>query len=317
MSSHVKKKVNDQFEAWLNKKYGAFGKVKTTRGKIHDYLAMKFDFTEKGKVKLDMTKCVASMIDDSSIDLKKTDVEVTPAAEDLFAESKGDELPRSQAEEFHTIVAKGLFVCKRARPDIHPTIAVLCTRVKEPKESDWDKLVRLLKCLNGTRSDILTLSADNLHVLKWWVDASFAVHPDFRSHAGGAMTLGRGAIQSISRKQKLNTRSSTEAELVGADDASVQILWTKLFVEAQGHNVEKNILHQDNKSTMLLELNGKRSSSQRTRALNIRYFFLTDQVNKGNLMIEHCPTGQMIGDFVTKPLQGAKFMEFKRLVMGY
>ena len=66
------------------------------------------------------------------------------------------------------------------------------------------------------------------------------------------MTFGRGAIQSLSRKQKLNTKSSTEAELVGADDASTMILWTRLFLEQQGYPIDQNILYQDNKSTILL-----------------------------------------------------------------
>jgi hypothetical protein len=74
-------------------------------------------------------------------------------------------------------VAKGLFACKRGRPDIHPTIAVLCTRVKQPNEDDWRKLNRLMKYLNGTREDKLILSADDLHVIKWYVDCAFAVHP--------------------------------------------------------------------------------------------------------------------------------------------
>jgi hypothetical protein len=226
-------------------------------------------------------------------------------------------LSKEQAEDFHTCVAKGLFLCKRARPDIHPTIAVLCTRVKQPNESDWLKLIRLMKYLNGTRDDKLILSADKLNVVKWYVDTSFAVHPDFKSHTGGVLTLGRGALTSLSKKQKLNTQSSTEAELVGADDASTLILWTKLFMEAQGYGINSNVLYQDNKSTILLEKNGKKSSGPRTRALNIRYFFLTDQVEKGNVMIDFCPTDDMIADYMTKPLQGAKFLKFKKLIMGH
>jgi hypothetical protein len=160
------------------------------------------------------------------------------------------------------------------------------------------------------------LAADDLRVVKWHVDASFAVHPDFKSHTGGVMTFGEGAIQSISRKQKLNTRSSTEAELVGADDVSTMILWTKLFLEDQGYQVEKNILFQDNKSAILLETNGKKSSSKRTRALNIRYFFIADQVEKGNMVVEYCPTGEMVADFMSKPLQGKLFVKFRDLIMG-
>jgi hypothetical protein len=81
-------------------------------------------------------------------------------------------------------------------------------------------------------------------------------------------------------------------------------------MEAQGYEIIKNILFQDNKSAILLEINGKKSSGKRTRALNIRYFFVTDQVEKKNLQIKYCPTDDMIGDFHTKPLQGEKFRQF-------
>jgi hypothetical protein len=182
----------------------------------------------------------------------------------------------------------------------------------------WNKLVRLMKYLNGTRDLRLTLSADKLNCIKWYVDTRFAVHPDFKSHTGITMKFGdgEGAPQSSSRKQKLNTKSSTESELVGADDVSVMILWTKLFLEEQGCEIEKNILYQDNKSAILLEINGKKSSGKRTRALDIRYFFLTDQVEKGNLSIEHFPTDDMVGDFHTKPLQGEKFRKSRNEILG-
>jgi hypothetical protein len=189
--------------------------------------------------------------------------------------------------------------------------------VRHSNEDDWRKLRRLIQFINGTRDDVLTLSADNLNVIKWYVDASFAVHPDFKSHTGAIMTYGQGAVQSISRKQKLNTRSSTESELVGVDDASTPILWTKLFMEAQGYPIEQNIVMQDNKSSILLETNGKRSSSKRTRALNIRYFFIADQVEKGNVEIQYCPTDKMTADYMTKPLQGKKFTKFRNEIMGF
>ena len=61
--------------------------------------------------------------------------------------------------------------------------------------------------------------------------------------------------------------------------------------------MERNILYQDNKATILLETNGKQSSTKRTKALNIRYFFIVDQVEKGRLAVEYCPTGSMVADF--------------------
>ena len=318
MSSHMDKKVNDQFLKWLNDKYGKHGEVKATRGPIHEYLGMRFDFSEKGKVKVDLIDYINSMLDEFSVKFGPNDTAPTPAAENLFAAGDEDKpLDKERADEFHRFVAKGLFACKRTRPDILTAIATLCTRVKKPNEDDWKKLIRLLKYLNGTRNDKLILSADDLHVIKHWADAAFAVHPDFRSHTGGATSYGTGIPISQSRKQKLNTRSSTEAELVGADDMMSMVLWTKLFMEAQGYEITKNILYQDNKSTILLENNGKRSSSKRTRAINIRYFFVTDQIEKGNVQVEYCPTGDMIGDFFSKPLQGNLFLKMKRQIMGH
>ena len=194
-------------------------------------------------------------------------------------------------------------------------IALLCTRTKELNVSDWNKLIRMMKYLNGTQDMKLTLSSDNLQSIKWYVDASFTVHPDFRSQTRGTMTFRKGAVQSLSKKQKLNTRSSTEAE-VGADDVATQILWPKHFMEAQGYMIEDNILHQDNKSTILLQENGRKSAGKQSRALNVRYFFLTDQVEKGNLRITYCPTDNMTADYMMKPLHGEKFRKFQVEIMG-
>lgn len=72
------------------------------------------------------------------------------------------------------------------------------------------------------------LEADNLEVMDWHVDASFAVHPDMKGHTGGTMTLGKGSIIAICRKQQFNTRSSTEAKIVGVDKCIGKMEWTKI-----------------------------------------------------------------------------------------
>jgi hypothetical protein len=188
--------------------------------------------------------------------------------------------------------------------------------VKEPDVDDYKKLRRMIQYLRATRQLFLTLEADNLQVVKWWVDASFAVHPDMKSHTGGAMSLGKGAVYGASIRQKLNTRSSTEAELVGVNDLMPQVLWTKYFLEAQGYPVSDNVVYQDNQSTMLLAKNGRGSSGKRTRHIAIRYFFVADRIQSGELRMEYCPTGDMVADFFTKPLQGALFRRLRDLVMN-
>ena len=84
------------------------------------------------------------------------------------------------------------------------------------------------------------------------------------------------------------------------------MIWTQLFLEAQGYPVKENILYQDNKSVMLLETNGCKSTGKCSCHLNIQYFYITDQKAKGHIDIEYCQTDEMIGDYMTKPLYGAK-----------
>ena len=182
--------------------------------------------------------------------------------------------------------AKSLFVSKRARPDVQPAVAFLCTHVQKQTEQDWKKLHRLMKFFKATEDDVLTLSADRPGVLNWYWDASFSVHQDYKSHTGGTLTMGSGSIYFASKKQKLNARSLTDTELVAVNDGIGSMLWTKPFLETQRHQVDANILHQDNQSAILLEKNGKASSSKHTRHLNIRCFSVANQVSKGNLKIK-------------------------------
>jgi hypothetical protein len=87
-------------------------------------------------------------------------------------------------------------------------------------------------------------------------------------------------------------------------------------MKAQGYGVKDNVLYQDNTSSILLEKNGKASSSKRTKHINISYFFITDRVTKNEVSVVWCPTGDMIGDYATKPLQGALFRKFRDQIMG-
>jgi hypothetical protein len=112
---------------------------------------------------------------------------------------------------------------------------------------------------SGTRTLLLVLCAEGCGLLKWWVDASFAVHPNMRGYSGGELSLGKGFPIVSSIKHKLNTRSSTETELVGVDDFMPAICWTRYFLEAQGYGVIK--------SAILLEQNGKASSSNERNIL--------------------------------------------------
>ena len=127
----------------------------------------------------------------------------------------------------------------------------------------------------------------------------YATHPDMKGHTGATFTMGRGSVYCNSLKQKLVARSSTEAELVGVHDILPQILWTRNFLMSQGYPVQKNVVYQDN-----------------IKHIELRYFFIHDQVQQNKVSIKHCPTITMRADFFTKPLQGMLFYRLCDLIMN-
>ena len=127
--------------------------------------------------------------------------------------------------------------------------------------------------------------------------------------------MGGGAAYAKSSKQKLVTKSSTEAELVGASDVLTQVLWTRNFMESQGYKQGATTVYQDNMSTIFLEEKGK-SKSQRTRHVSIRYFFIKDRVDLGEIKIRYLPTEDMVADYFTKPWQGELFVKFRTAIMN-
>jgi hypothetical protein len=239
------------------------------------------------------------------------------ALESLFkVDESCEKLDQDKDVEFHNLVEKTVYATKRARPDTCTEIACLTTRVRAPDKDDWTKLVHLIRYIRGTHIMPLILSANGSGIMKWWLDASFAAHPNMCGHSVGGLSLGRGFPVVSSTKQKLNTRSSTETDIVGAEDFMPEICWTRYFMKAQGYGVKDNVLFQDNKSSILLEKNGKALSSKSTKHINIRYFFITNRVNKEEVLVVWCPTGDMIGGYATKPLQEALFRKFRDQIMG-
>ena len=207
------------------------------------------------------------------IDLMKeygeTKLSTTRADENLF-NVRESPLSIFDAKRFHSFVAKLLYLNKRTRPDILTLVAFLTARVHSPTEDDRSKLYKGMRYLAGTIDLSLKLEVKGPIKVTTYVDASLATHnSEMRSHTGLYITLGKGAMCCRSSKQKLVTKSSTEAELVEISDALVQIIWFKHFLEAQGHpDTSRAHIWEDNQSTICLAKTG-RSCSERSRHIEI------------------------------------------------
>jgi hypothetical protein len=222
-------------------------------------------------------------------------------------------LERSKGEISHSIVAKLLYVSHRGRLDIQLPVAFLCTRVSCSTEQDWTKLKRVLEYLNGTLEDVRIIGADDLSKMKTWVDTSYVVHMDMKSHTGGVVSFG---VMGKSSTQKLNTKSSTEAELVGASDYLPHAIWARKFLQKQGYTIKQNTFYQDNQSAIRFEKNGRKSCGPNSRHIDMQYFFIKDRLEIEGFNVEYCPTEQMLADFFTKPLQGNLFRRLREVIMG-
>jgi hypothetical protein len=325
--SHVNQSVIDGVLIDLNSTFGTAKKpLAATTGDVHDYLGITIDYSQKSKVLFTMYDYLEDILEDMPDDMNGTSP--TPASDNLFeVDEDSPPLNEKESDFFHRTTARLLFAAKRARPDLQVAIAYLCTRVKSPNRSDYRKLTRVIKYLRLTISIPLILGWDGTGQFTWSVDASFAVHKDMRSHTGAVLTLGQGALMSMSLKQKINTKSSTEAELVGVDDAMNFVEWIQLFVEEQIKSINENsilnklgcdtVIQQDNTSTIQLENNGKQSSTKRTRHINIRYFYVTSKIKSGSMRVIYHPTKQMVSDYLTKPLQGSLFRTHRNSIMGH
>lgn len=168
-------------------------------------------------------------------------------------------------------------------------------------------LKRVLQYLRGTINLTLTLGADDICKMKAWVDVLYGIQDDCKSHTGGCVSFGQGVLSTMCRKQKLNAKSSTEAEVIGMSNFISNMIWTRIFLEAQGFELEENTLFQDNQSAMKMLKNGKQSSEKDTKHMDNRYFFIKDRLESEGIEVVYCPTGKNIVDFFTKPLQGSLF----------
>jgi hypothetical protein len=299
-------KAVDDFVRFIQHK---FKTITVHDGPILSYLGMRMNFEVPGKVSVTMPGYVNDLLDNLGVQGSVT----TPATAQLLDINQDEKaapvLSVKDAKIFHTIVAKLLYLAKRSRPDILVAVTFLTSRVQRPTSEDQAKLDRILKYLNGTRQLGITLEQHHNFPVAY-CDASYGVHHDSKSHTGLFITLGAGPIFVGSTKQKIVVKSSTEAELVALSDSASQIIWTREFMCAQlGENpasFPSAIVMEDNKSTIAL-LKVDHVQSQRTKHINIRYFFLKDRMAKGEVFIRYMDTENMIADILTKPLQGTLF----------
>ena len=290
-----------------------FTDVTFVRGPKHSYLSMNLQKTDDGSWTVDMHGFIDKCLDGKVIKVGAT----SPATEDLFiTDESAILLEDKQKAQFHTDVARLLYLAKRGRMDILTAISHLCSRVKAPNVDDLRKLTRVHAYLMKTRELVLRYKSRCVVDVTAYIDASFGVHDDFSSRSGLVTVVAGAAVAACSAKQKLVTKDSTESELVSLTDGSTLVLWSREWVLSQGHKLGPTIIYQDNKSVLSLMDTG-RTTKQRTKHLNVRYFYIRDRIQKNELRLDYLPTGSMIADLMTKPLLGKLLISLRTAMLGF
>ena len=241
------------------------------------------------------------------------DISPTPSNEKLFFQPQID--PLVDAHSFRSKLMKLMFLTK-TRPDIKLPVIFLTTRMQSPTKSDEEKLKRIAQYLNGTKELGITIKPNSLFLF-CSADASYASHSDLKGHTGVTIGLGEpnAPIFTASKKQKLITRSSTEAEILALESATSELIWTKNLLEELGHKQESIPIEQDNKSAMLILQRGP-GKMGKSKSFQVKYYWITEKVQDKTIQLKYVPSKVILADGLTKPLIGSNFYEWRRCILN-
>lgn len=292
-----------------------YWEITLAHGPLINYLGMAFDFSRVGEARVSMTGYVDEMLESSGVH----GIAKILATDGLF-DNRPDAVMVSEEVRvwFHHVTAQLVYLAKRVKPECLVAVAYLATRVTRCTEDGVDKLHRLVRYICWSRDTGLVFNPGAIGItVRLFVDASYGVHGDGKSHTGSCVVIGdMGAVHCRSAKQGIVSKSSTEAELIALSDSANQGLHTRMFLVNQGYAMGPVTVYQDNMSCMALIDRG-RSGAEKTRHISIRYFWVKERVTTGEMELEHKGTKEMYANLLTKPLQGSQIVYERECLTGW
>jgi hypothetical protein len=212
------------------------------------------------------------------------------------------------------MVGRLMFLAKRARPDVLTAVQHLCTRVNKPTRRDDKKLERVLGYLHNTICRKKIIDGRGFTKVDGYIDAAFGCHINGKSQSGCTIHIGGTSVMDISRKQKIVSKDSTEAELVALSDMVLEVLDVQQFLKGQGYKLQPPKLHQDN--TAAISLVTKGGGRSRTKHMKVRQHMVKEMFDNEEVNIACLKTNDMIADILTKPLSGPQHHKLTDLLIG-
>jgi hypothetical protein len=290
-----------------------FGELKWEHGTL-DYLSVHFVQQEDYTVHADMTAMIQRIIQKAGVSQPAR----TPSQQNLFDIMDDESVDYSaDSTKFRSSVAELIYLTK-LRVDIIMEVTHLATLVMNPGPIAFKKLDRVYRYLFATSHDHVKFGTDQL-VLQVFADSSYASHPSTsRSHGGRIVRLGpgSGAIYSKSKEHKLVTQSSTEAEILEAGEgARTGLPYARILQELGVTAKVQFVLFQDNQSTLHLAQTGE-GYAGKAKHFRVRFHFIKEMIEDGEMILVYCPTDRMLADFLTKSLPSTQFILLRDVAMG-
>ena len=292
-------------EAFLKKFRERFKDITIHTGNQLTYLGMHLTLDRVNRsCYLDMNDYVADILRDCNVKGKSKN----PHDSHLFSCAVDNVMPvdAPTSKWMHSTLMRILYVAKRGRPDLLTACSFLATRVNVFTTQDYDKLMKILHYMNHVPTKWVVLSIGDKPSVRCFVDASYATHHDMKSHTGYVLAIGNAPVLFRSVKQKLNSKSSTEAELYALSEASSDVLWFKHLLESLGYDYGPAIIFEDNQSTITM-LNSGPWHNKASKHVLVRYFFVQDHIASHEINVKFVPTSKMLADVFTKPITGKQF----------
>jgi hypothetical protein len=238
----------------------------------------------------------------------KTSSNGPPAAESpLHGRAAEDSSQTIDVKLYQEKVGTLLYAAISTRPDIAFTVNKLAQNMQAPVSANGKACDRVLRYLAGGKAKGLLFGRNNEKedtFLSAYADADWGSNPvDRKSITGWVAMLNGDPVSWASKKQRVVSQSTCEAELYAEAAAINELKWLKGLLDELGFaSVQAPVLYGDNQSTQELSKNGIKS--ERTKHIDIKYHFVTDEVSSGKVQLKWIPTAQQLADILTKALGG-------------
>ena len=250
----------------------------------------------------------SSYIKDVLKTLKVDKFQYHPMRSDLLTHRPDTELlVPAQHSEFRSILQKVAYA-REGRPDIDFVVSHLQRLQTAPTQSDWNDLMHLLQYLNKEPEHWIIHAPTDLQ-LKAYVDASYNITPDGKSHYGFLLTVGHSLVGLKGGRIKTVVRSSTEAEIVGVNEVTSELLWARDVLVELGFPQDEVLIAEDNNSCITMLQTEPRNFQTNSRHVRVKWAFYRQEHEKSILKLFYCPTDIMRADLLTKPLRGKVFRD--------